>query len=274
MELETEFLLLGWGPVAAIVVNALCSERKRPEDKQPVDFWRAMEVIGLWAAALVGLGAIYFSTRDAGEQVSAMRGQMKTMGEQLKEMQEEGRPWVGPSSVSFAPSTLNEPLALVLSIHNFGKVPAMFVRHNSASSYFDIPGGEDVMNLPQWNNPRVFYPRSLCATKSLFSTLYPGENNPTNFDIGIRRGDVLKDVDGGNDIFDSVLDAITKKQKLYVVFGCITYMVANEPQYTTYCIMLNANVAAPGAGLSSWPLAHCPYGESNGSLLSEESSGQ
>jgi hypothetical protein len=31
MGLETEFLLLGWGLVAAIMVSALFSERKRPE---------------------------------------------------------------------------------------------------------------------------------------------------------------------------------------------------------------------------------------------------
>ena len=31
MGLETEFLLLGWGLVAAIMVSALVSERKRPE---------------------------------------------------------------------------------------------------------------------------------------------------------------------------------------------------------------------------------------------------
>ena len=271
MGLETEFLLLGWGFVAAIVVNALFSERKRPEDKQAVDFWRAMEVLGLWAAALVGLGAIYYSTRDSGEQVNAMRDQLRAMSGQLDEMQQEGRAWVGPSSLAFAPSTRNEPLELVLSVRNFGKVPAMLVRHNSSSSYFTTTGGEDVTKLNQWHDLKLFNPRSLCSTQSLFSTLYPGENNPVNFDIGIKRGDAINDLDGKKNTFDSVLDGIMKKQKLYVVYGCITYIAANEPQYTTYCIMLDANTGA-GTALSSWPLAHCPYGESNGPLLSDENS--
>ena len=100
MRLETEFLLLGSWLVGSITVNALCSERKWPEDRQPVDFWRAMEVLGLWAAALVGLGAIYFSTRDAGEQVGTTRDQLKAMSEELDEMQQEGRAWVGPSEVA------------------------------------------------------------------------------------------------------------------------------------------------------------------------------
>jgi hypothetical protein len=68
MRLETEFLLLGWGLVGAILANALFSERKLPEDRQPVGFWRAREVLGLWAASGVGLAAIYFSTRDSGSK--------------------------------------------------------------------------------------------------------------------------------------------------------------------------------------------------------------
>jgi hypothetical protein len=101
MRLETEFLLLGWGFVGAILANALFSERKRPEGKEPVGFWRAMEVLGLWAAVLVGLSAIYFSTRDSGEQVGtmreqlrAMRDQLRTMSGQLDEMQIDARPWL------------------------------------------------------------------------------------------------------------------------------------------------------------------------------------
>jgi hypothetical protein len=132
MGLETEFLILGWGLVGAILANAFFSERKRPEGKEPVGFWRAMEVLGLWAAALVGLGAIYFSTRDAGEQVSAMRGQLKTMSGQLDEMQQEGRPWVGPVGVTLLPKDRNEPLKVRFSYRNFGRQPATFVRSTSA----------------------------------------------------------------------------------------------------------------------------------------------
>ena len=131
MRLETEFLLLGWGLVGAILANALFSERKRPEDRQPVGFWRAMEVLGLWAAAGVGLAAIYFSTRDSGEQVRAMRDQLQTMSGQLDEMQQEGRPWVGPIGVALVSKDRNEPLRVTLSYRNFGRQPATFVRNQN-----------------------------------------------------------------------------------------------------------------------------------------------
>jgi hypothetical protein len=93
----------------------------------PVDFWRAMEVIGLWTAAVVGLLAIYYSTRDAREQVETMRGQLRTMSGQLDEMQQEGRPWVGPIGVALVSKDRNEPLRLTLSYRNFGRQPATLV---------------------------------------------------------------------------------------------------------------------------------------------------
>jgi hypothetical protein len=102
MGLETEFLILGWGLVGAILTNALFSERKRPEGKEPVGFWRAMEVLGLWAAAGIGLVAIISSSRDSGEQVGAMRDQLRAMSGQLAEMQQEGRAWLGPVAARLA----------------------------------------------------------------------------------------------------------------------------------------------------------------------------
>src|SRR6478609_7390118 len=98
-----------------------------------------------------------------------MRDQLRVMSGQLKEMQEEGRAWVGPTSVALAPVALNEPLALVLSVRNFGKKPATFVRHNTAASYFPTSAAVEITALPQWRDPRIFYPRALCSTESLFS---------------------------------------------------------------------------------------------------------
>ena len=100
-----------------------------------------MEVLGLWAAALVGLGAIYFSTRDAGEQVGTMREQLKAMSGQLDEMQQEGRAWLGPVSGNLANnSSPEEPLKISLAYRNFGKQPAAFVRIEPGrrSSQFDL----------------------------------------------------------------------------------------------------------------------------------------
>jgi hypothetical protein len=42
-------------------------------------FWKRVEVLGLWAAAAVGLAAILVSSRDAKEQLFALRGQMSAV---------------------------------------------------------------------------------------------------------------------------------------------------------------------------------------------------
>ena len=173
MRLETEFLLLGWGLVGAIVANALFSERRRPEDRQAVGFWRAMEVFGLWAAAGVGLAAIYFSTRDSGEQVTAMRDQLQAMSGQLDEMQQEGRPWIGPSSPALAAKDRDEPLRINMGYRNFGRQPATFVRNNSTGSFLAMGPGQRIEDLSGWKDPKAFNPRALCETTSSYTQCTP-----------------------------------------------------------------------------------------------------
>jgi hypothetical protein len=267
MGLETEFLLLGWGLVSAIVVNALFSERKRPEDRQPVDFWRAMEVLGLWAAALVGLGAIYVSTRDAGEQVGTMRDQLKAMSGQLDEMQQEGRPWIGPVSMAHVPK---EPLKIEIDYRNFGRRPATFVRNASTWSWLGInPPGARTEDLSGWKDPKVFNPRASCETSSPHTTVYPGDGTLATQE-GASRDSQIKDESGQNVSYQTLLDGITHEKSVYVVFGCFTYIVGGKGEFTTFCFMLDPTINDNNADPSTWRLAFCPYGNDNGALAQDD----
>src|SRR5260221_5386499 len=70
------------------VEHELCrsNDESAPEKKR-IRRWEKGGVIGLWAAAGVGVAAIWFGTHDASQQRGVMQGQ-------LDEMQAEQRPWV------------------------------------------------------------------------------------------------------------------------------------------------------------------------------------
>jgi hypothetical protein len=273
MGLETEFLLLGWGLVAAILANALFSERKRPENRQPVDFWRAMEVFGLWVAALVGLGAIYVSSRDAGEQVGTMRDQLKAMSGQLNEMQQEGRPWIGPVSMAHVPA---EPLRIEIDYRNFGRQPATFVRNAGRWTWLGInPRGARTEDLSGWKDPKVFNPRASCETRSPHTTVYPGDRTLA-IELGAARDSQIKDGNGQSVSYEALNDGIAHGQGVYIVFGCFTYIVGGKGEFTTFCFMLDPTINnnSNKTDLSGWQLAFCPYGNDNGELAHDDAKEQ
>jgi hypothetical protein len=267
MRLETEFLLLGWGLVAAITINALFSERKRPEDRQPVEFWRAMEVAGLWAAALVGLGAIYFSTRDSGEQVTAMREQLQTMGGQLNEMQEEGRPWVGPVGASLArKDDVEEPLKISFSYRNFGRQPATRVLLRSAAKFPLLQSGFDIAALPFWKDKKQFDPDGLCNAETplrndTLVTLYPSDN-PLTTGVGVTKDTPVRNYNNAVIPISSVVNEVVNKRALYVFYGCLSYTGEGKPQGAPFCMMLDPRTNS-SSDISAWTINYCPYG--NGS---------
>ena len=249
--------------MAAILVNALFSERKRPEDRQPVDFWRSMEVAGLWAAALVGLGAIYFSTRDSGEQVRAMRDQLHTMSGQLDEMQQESRAWIGPVTAALVAKDRNEPLRVSIGYRNFGRQPATFVRNASRWSYLAIdPPGKRIEDLSGWKDSKLFNARSGCETTSSYTTVYPGDV-PLTIEGGVSKDSQIMNDSGQNVSFQSLLDGITRKLTLYMVHGCFTYIAGGKLEFTTFCLMLDP-ATNNNTDLSTWKLSFCPYGNDNG----------
>jgi hypothetical protein len=61
-------IFLGLGVGGSDPRQRFLLERKRPEGKEQVGFWRAMEVLGLWAAAGIGLVAIITSPPARGSR--------------------------------------------------------------------------------------------------------------------------------------------------------------------------------------------------------------
>jgi hypothetical protein len=231
--------------------------------RQPVDFWRAMEVMGLWTAAGVGLLAIHYSTRDAGEQVKAMREQLHAMSGQLDEMQQEGRAWLGPVGAHLVNKNPEEPLKISLAYRNFGKQPAAFVRNRTGAALLTMKSGEEIEQLPGWKDPKVFNPRSLCQTESSSITVYPSETY-TSIEGGVTKQTPAKEPTGAETLVSTVVDEIVREQALYVFFGCFTYFSAGKAEYTTFCIMLDPRTSNNSHDLSMWQFPFCPYGNDNG----------
>jgi hypothetical protein len=96
------------------------TDEKAPENKRK-GRWERAEVIGLWAAAFVGVAAIWYGTHDASES-------RKLMQVQLDEMQAERRPWVDISvdiqQVQLSWSVNGVQADTVLSALNSGNSPA------------------------------------------------------------------------------------------------------------------------------------------------------
>src|ERR1700678_72339 len=261
MGLETEFLLLGWGLLVAIVVNALGLPRLRTEGPATTDKWKVAEVLGLGSAAGVGVAAIIVSSWDSKEQLKAIRGQ-------LSEMQEESRPWIGPTSAALVPKDRGEPLRITLSYRNFGRQPATFERHAAAQSFFAFDMGKPIEGLPNWKDPKVFHPRSLCETTSAYTTAYPSDL-PLTFEGGASKDGEVTDDKGQNVSFQSLVDAVTKKQVLYVFYGCFTYVATGKHEFTTFCLILDPYTIGQKE-LSTWKVGFCPYGNDNGELAQDE----
>jgi hypothetical protein len=236
---------------------------------QPVDFWRAMEVIGLWTAAVVALIAIHSSTKDAQDQLGAMHDQLRTMSGQLSEMQEEGRAWIGPTSSTAVDKDRGEPLRVNIAYRNFGKQPATFVRNAGSWSWLGInPPGAQTEDLSGWKDPKVFNPRASCETSSPHTTVYPGDGTLA-IEEGASKDSQIKDENGRNVSFPTFLDGITHKKSVYIVFGCFTYVAGGQPEFTTFCLMLDPTINNNN-DLSTWKLAFCPYGNDNGKLTEDD----
>jgi hypothetical protein len=211
----------------------------------------------------VGLGAIYFSTRDAGEQVSAMRGQLKTMSGQLDEMQQEGRPWVSPVGLTLLPKDRNEPLKVRFSYRNFGRQPATFVRSTSAVLAPVWEAGKRIEDFSWWQDPKRPSPRSLCQTTSSPQTVYPSDGG-YSFEAGADGENPLRLIDKPIPI-ESALAAISQRQLLYLFQGCFTYVSAGKRAFTAYCFMLDPRTSS-STDINAWSFLTCPYGNEDGEL--------
>lgn len=118
--------------------------RSNDEDtphKKNERWWNKWEVLGLWAAAAVGIVAIWFGTHDAGEQRGVMQRQLTSMEDQLKEMQVEQRPYIGiDERRASLPKTIgNNFIGWDLVFTNDGKTPANYVHFTRR--FIKVAGG-------------------------------------------------------------------------------------------------------------------------------------
>lgn len=95
----------------------LSSSKNKPQSREK---W--FEILGLWAAAAVGVCAIIFGNLDASRQRAVMLQQIDKMQTQVDIMRADQRPWLGMGFVGYPP---DQPFQL--QFINGGKSPAFDV---------------------------------------------------------------------------------------------------------------------------------------------------
>ncbi len=201
------------------------NKRERP--------WKRAEVIGLWAAAFVGVAAVCIGSRDANQQRKVMHDQLTTMQGQLNEMRSEQRPWM---SISHA-SVVNDDgkadhnglwydgrtahITLRLKIENAGHTPALNVDFALIATTIERQNWKEVQrrkcNALQGqikNEPRNDY--------LALPAIMPGTYWEQDTDSG-----------GPKPFLDmSPLDTIKEgTQFTPLLVGCIVYRLASDPLF-------------------------------------------
>ena len=201
------------------------------------------------------------------DQLHAMRDQMQTMSGQLNEMQEEGRPWVGPVGASLAHANdPEEPLKISFSYRNFGRQPATHVLLRSGARFLPLQNGVDIAALSFWKDKKQFDLDALCGGKNSLHndtpvTLYPSDN-PLITGIGVTKDRPVTDINNLPTPISSVVTEVVNKRLLYIFYGCLAYTGQGKPQGTPFCMMLDPRTNN-SSNLSAWTINYCPYG--NGS---------
>lgn len=203
--------------------------------------WKRREVLGLWAAAAVGVGAVWFGNHDATEQRIVMQGQLDEMAESKRnsdrsaneqlaalkaqvnamkaEMELTERPWVHIKNIEFtAPILFNETgiiISINMIIENIGHYPAMNI-------WRDI----GAMPMPINANP-ADEQKKICDARKAKAVgadghgfdLFPGDNTilPLTFTISRQEIEKIRSMPIQTNIgFDSLGFAI-------YIYGCIDY---------------------------------------------------
>ncbi len=105
---------------------------KRESKREHHWAWKLAEVFGLWAAAGVGVVAVWIGNNDAEKQRGAME-------RQLTEMQREAvinsRAWVGPSDASIEKLTPMQGIKGLVMYGNVGREPTLASNYVSPQFY-------------------------------------------------------------------------------------------------------------------------------------------
>ncbi len=232
------------------VAKEFARQRNQDRSERQTDHrWKVAEVLGLWAAALVGLSAVLVANHDAGQQWSVMHGQ-------LDAMISDQRAWVkisaSPRSITFDPTSKNAVILFGLRIENVGRSVALQARIEAT-----------VIVLPHDKNPLIVLEQTqerFCADKIANPattnmditkdgiTLFPGEHYPINAD-DFRASVPLK----LDDIIDSTPYMNGKRIGPFFspyAIGCVTYKLSlGEKRHQTGFIYMVARVDETTNGL-------------------------
>jgi hypothetical protein len=176
------------------LVNAIgrFSDEKTLEDKRK-RFWEICEVLGLWAAAAVGVIAIVVSTFDAADQQKVMLGQ-------LREAQTESRPWISISQDNGI--SLAEPLKfgdsgadlrLNYILRNTGKLPAFHVRFRS--QILSLLGLSEPQGETRSAQSAICDPMKHIPDEFGDLVMFPGDMIPGNWPTEISKKNVSEAIE-------------------------------------------------------------------------------
>ena len=188
--------------------------------------WRRLEVLGLWAAAAVGLIAIIVASCDSHEQRNvmteqqgtmtkqqvAMEEQLKIAHRQLDVMRNDQRPWISIENMNIINTlTINQhSMSTKLSyvLKNYGKTPALKVLFRAIL----LPEIFLPKPIDRGSGQFIIPAKSIHIGQEILKTcgnLFKGHDDP---DIDFREGYTIFP---GETKFDDITAATTKKLEEY-----------------------------------------------------------
>jgi hypothetical protein len=263
------------GPAAdfAALINTILDEggRNRAEQKSEDRGKRFRDylTLGVLGPTLLALSvtccAIIQQVDEMRKVYPDIHSQSTTTSGQLDILKQEGQAMVGPIGIALVnTNSADEPLKARLVYRNFGRQPAtrFYVVSTLRLPLLGHAAQTDIFGLPFWKDKAQFNPESDCGAEQYKVgeiTVYPSDLAFT-IDVAIRNGypATSDNTPTGTVVATgAVLNAVTSKNELYVIYGCFTYNTFDETAFSMWCAML---VPADGNDISKWPFVFCPFG--------------
>jgi hypothetical protein len=251
--------------IVGSVESAVEQLRRQNDEKAPKNKgerrWKRAEVLGLWAAAAVGLTAIIIANNDAGKQLTTMNNQSGAMQGQLNEMkaaseqtarlvaanekvanatQSAGRAWVGPFYAAVANMKSGEAIKIDIAYGNTGREPALA---NTATdpkifSRTEWSGGVAAQNILFWENECMNNtPLNELSAQVIFPTTGPA-SLAAHFDSTSENAP--------ENVRFKASDQLISGEEFLAIKGCFTYKTAEKIHHTAFCYYYNAKLAVGG----------------------------
>jgi hypothetical protein len=203
--------------------------------------WKTSEPLALWAAAGVGLFAIFSSTSDSDltrrkmvdqvvamqDQANKMADQVTAMNKQLKVMQDEQRPWI--SIDQFSPVSAGILYGTTIDLHfrlhmkNIGRNPALAI---TPSVRVFAGTWESYSTLMSLQNEVCKAAGRSYPDRAAAKSLMPGEGRLDNFGAQIAiqaaQAEITKDR-------NEEVDKRPPNRTEFLLVGCIDYSLSSPP---------------------------------------------